>query len=216
MPVLVLSYGGRLRCLSGQSSAKSPSLTLWIGLGVFRAETLRGQEPALMAVVPMERGGSGIADVDLTNAGLLQAKRFGGRHRQVENSIARERTAVINPHKNGSIGLARGHIGITWHGQRPVRRRQSMHVKNFAIGRLAAMEVSAVPGRHPGFLVVRFFLWMIPPPGDLVGLADLVDAAALRQTLSLAPVIPVIILDDISKARPLAEALVAGGLPDIS
>lgn len=39
------------------------------------------------------------------------------------------------------------------------------------------------------------------------------DAAALRQTLSLAPVIPVIILDDISRARSLAEALVAGGLP---
>jgi 2-dehydro-3-deoxyphosphogluconate aldolase/(4S)-4-hydroxy-2-oxoglutarate aldolase len=39
------------------------------------------------------------------------------------------------------------------------------------------------------------------------------DAAALRATLSLAPVIPVIILDDVSKARPLAEALVAGGLP---
>lgn len=39
------------------------------------------------------------------------------------------------------------------------------------------------------------------------------DAAALRQTLSLAPVIPVIVLDDISAARPLAEALVAGGLP---
>ncbi len=39
------------------------------------------------------------------------------------------------------------------------------------------------------------------------------DAAALRQTLSLAPVIPVIILDDVAAARPLAEALVAGGLP---
>lgn len=39
------------------------------------------------------------------------------------------------------------------------------------------------------------------------------DAAALRATLSLAPVIPVIILDDVDKARPLAEALVAGGLP---
>ena len=37
------------------------------------------------------------------------------------------------------------------------------------------------------------------------------DAAALRTTLSLAPVIPVIILDDVSKARPLAEALIAGG-----
>ena len=39
------------------------------------------------------------------------------------------------------------------------------------------------------------------------------DVAALRQTLSLAPVIPVIVLDDVSAARPLAEALVAGGLP---
>ena len=39
------------------------------------------------------------------------------------------------------------------------------------------------------------------------------DAAALRQTLSLAPVIPVIIINDVADARPLAEALVAGGLP---
>lgn len=39
------------------------------------------------------------------------------------------------------------------------------------------------------------------------------DSARLQQTLSLAPVIPVIILDDVSAARPLAEALVAGGLP---
>ena len=34
----------------------------------------------------------------------------------------------------------------------------------------------------------------------------------LREILSLAPVIPVIVLDDVLKARPLAEALVAGGL----
>ncbi len=34
------------------------------------------------------------------------------------------------------------------------------------------------------------------------------DAAALRQTLSLAPVIPVIVLDDVAAAWPLAEALV--------
>lgn len=39
------------------------------------------------------------------------------------------------------------------------------------------------------------------------------DAAALREMLSLAPVIPVIVLDDVEAARPLAEALVAGGLP---
>jgi len=39
------------------------------------------------------------------------------------------------------------------------------------------------------------------------------DAAAIRSILSLAPVVPVIILDDVAKARSLAEALVAGGLP---
>lgn len=39
------------------------------------------------------------------------------------------------------------------------------------------------------------------------------DAEAIRSILSLAPVVPVIILDDVAKARPLAQALVAGGLP---
>jgi len=39
------------------------------------------------------------------------------------------------------------------------------------------------------------------------------DAVALRAILTLAPVIPVIILDDVAAARPMAEALVAGGLP---
>ncbi|RUT34446.1 bifunctional 4-hydroxy-2-oxoglutarate aldolase/2-dehydro-3-deoxy-phosphogluconate aldolase [Arsenicitalea aurantiaca] len=38
------------------------------------------------------------------------------------------------------------------------------------------------------------------------------DVQALRATLSRAPVIPVIVLDDVEAARPLAEALVAGGL----
>jgi 2-dehydro-3-deoxyphosphogluconate aldolase/(4S)-4-hydroxy-2-oxoglutarate aldolase len=39
------------------------------------------------------------------------------------------------------------------------------------------------------------------------------DAVALRAILNLAPVIPVIVLDDLGAAKPLAEALVAGGLP---
>jgi 2-dehydro-3-deoxyphosphogluconate aldolase/(4S)-4-hydroxy-2-oxoglutarate aldolase len=38
------------------------------------------------------------------------------------------------------------------------------------------------------------------------------DAAVLRTMLGIAPVIPVIVLDDVAAARPLAEALVAGGL----
>ncbi len=38
---------------------------------------------------------------------------------------------------------------------------------------------------------------------------------ALEKTLGMAPVIPVLILDDVAAARPLAEALVRGGLPVI-
>jgi len=34
-----------------------------------------------------------------------------------------------------------------------------------------------------------------------------------RQICSLAPVVPVLVIDDLAHARPLAEALVAGGLP---
>ena len=38
------------------------------------------------------------------------------------------------------------------------------------------------------------------------------DSARLKSILSLAPVIPVIVLNDVAAARPLAEALVGGGL----
>lgn len=38
-------------------------------------------------------------------------------------------------------------------------------------------------------------------------------SAAILEICRLAPVIPVLVIDDIAHARPLAEALVAGGLP---
>ena len=39
-------------------------------------------------------------------------------------------------------------------------------------------------------------------------------SARARQICLLAPVIPVLVIDDLAHARPLAEALVAGGLVD--
>ncbi|MDJ0994246.1 MAG: bifunctional 4-hydroxy-2-oxoglutarate aldolase/2-dehydro-3-deoxy-phosphogluconate aldolase [Dinoroseobacter sp.] len=38
-------------------------------------------------------------------------------------------------------------------------------------------------------------------------------SAAARDICNLAPVVPVLVIDDLAHARPLAEALVAGGLP---
>lgn len=39
------------------------------------------------------------------------------------------------------------------------------------------------------------------------------DTAYIRELASLAPIIPVIVVDDVADAIPLAEALVRGGLP---
>lgn len=39
------------------------------------------------------------------------------------------------------------------------------------------------------------------------------QSAAAREIAALAPIIPVLVIDDLAHARPLAEALVAGGLP---
>ena len=38
-------------------------------------------------------------------------------------------------------------------------------------------------------------------------------SARAREICSMAPIVPVLVVKDVSKARPLAEALVAGGLP---
>ncbi|MDG3040095.1 bifunctional 4-hydroxy-2-oxoglutarate aldolase/2-dehydro-3-deoxy-phosphogluconate aldolase [Roseicyclus marinus] len=39
------------------------------------------------------------------------------------------------------------------------------------------------------------------------------QSAATREIAALAPIIPVLVVEDLAHARPLAEALVAGGLP---
>lgn len=39
------------------------------------------------------------------------------------------------------------------------------------------------------------------------------QSAAAAKVCALAPVVPVLVIDDLTHARPLAEALVAGGLP---
>jgi 2-dehydro-3-deoxyphosphogluconate aldolase/(4S)-4-hydroxy-2-oxoglutarate aldolase len=44
-------------------------------------------------------------------------------------------------------------------------------------------------------------------------MTPLAQSAAARDLAALAPIIPVLVIDDLSHAKPLAEALVAGGLP---
>ncbi len=62
-----------------------------------------------------------------------------------------------------------------------MRGGQAFHVEPLAIRSHAAMELRPIPGGDAGFVIARLLLGVKPAPGDLVGLADLVDAAALGQ-----------------------------------
>lgn len=55
----------------------------------------------------------------------------------------------------------------------------------------------------------------MPSTSDTLAPPHPVSAPASRSLLSLAPVVPVVVLDDLAHAVPLARALVAGGLPVI-
>ena len=44
-------------------------------------------------------------------------------------------------------------------------------------------------------------------------MTPVVASAEAERICQLAPVIPVLVVDDVAQARPLAEALIAGGLP---
>ena len=62
--------------------------------------------------------------------------------------------------------------------------RNRIHVEDFAIGGVAAVEIVAVPRGHAHFAVVDIFLRRVFPAGNGIGLADAVDAAALRHRLA--------------------------------
>src|SRR6185437_14017726 len=65
-----------------------------------------------------------------------------------------------------------------------MRGRERIHVEYFAIGRVAAVEIVAVPGGHADRAVIDVLLRQIFAAADHVWLADAVDAAALRHRLA--------------------------------
>lgn len=44
-------------------------------------------------------------------------------------------------------------------------------------------------------------------------MAEAMKSAEIRRLCGLAPIIPVLVIEDLAKARPVAEALIRGGLP---
>ena len=67
---------------------------------------------------------------------------------------------------------------------RRMRGRDRIHVEDFAIGGVAAVEIVAVPGGHADGAVIDVFMRHVFAARHHIGLADPVDAAALGHRLA--------------------------------
>src|SRR5450830_1097256 len=153
--------------------------------GRARARHAFAQGRRQLAVVgALQRRAADIFDLHLGDASAVEAQNLGGLDRQVDDPVADVRPAVVDAHYDraviGQIGDPR--IGRQRHGRMGGRNR--IHVEDFAVGGIAAVEVVAVPGGQADRAVVDVFLRDIFAAADQIGLADPVDAAALWHRLA--------------------------------
>ena len=65
-----------------------------------------------------------------------------------------------------------------------MRSRNPIHVEDFAIGGIAAVEIIAIPGGHADGAVIDILFRDVNPAGHRIRLADPVDAAAFWHRLA--------------------------------
>src|SRR5450631_4563365 len=139
----------------------------------------------LAVVGAFQRRAADIVDLHLGDAFAIEAQNLGGLDRQVDDPVADVRPAVVDAHHDraviGQIGDAR--IGRQRHGR--MRGRNRIHVEDFAVGGIAAVEVVAVPGGQADGAVIHVFLRDIFAAADRIRLTDPVDAAALWHRLAI-------------------------------
>src|SRR5664280_2261549 len=154
--------------------------------GRVRARHAFAQGRRQLAVVgALQRRPADIFDLHLGDAFAVETQNLGGLDRQVDDPVADIGPAVVDAHYDraviGQIGDPR--IGRQRHGR--MRGRNRIHVEDFTVGSIAAVEVVAVPGRQADGAVVDVFLRDIFAAADQIGFADPVDAAALRHRLAI-------------------------------
>ena len=121
------------------------------------------------------RGEAHELDAHARGALALEAELTGRGLREIDQAVADERAAIVDPQFQlpaiGEIGDP--HDARQRQGR--MRRAQAGAVEDLAVRRGAAVERHAVPGRDANPVVTGIELRVVPTPGDLVGLAELVD-----------------------------------------
>src|ERR1019366_7391890 len=154
--------------------------------GRARARHAFAQGRCQLAVVgAFQRRAADIFDLHLGDAFAVEAQNLGGLDRQVDDPVADIGPAVVDAHYDRAVIGQIGDPRIGRQRQRRMRGRNRINVEDFAVGGIAALEVVAVPGGQADGAVVDVFLRDIFAAADQVGLADPVDAAALRHRLAI-------------------------------
>ena len=170
-----------------------------------RLAVARDPHPALareifpfIAVVAVQRRAAKIFHSHRRRAVIAKAEQLGRAPRQIDDAIARVWPTIVDADHDGPAIIEIGHPRIDRQRQRGMRRGETVHIVDFAIGRAAPMEHFAVPGCVADAVVVRIFPRRISEVADLIRLADLINAAAFRHGLA-------------ERHHALAEPLIVAG-----
>ena len=138
-----------------------------------------------MEITAIEWCATGILYPHLGDALVLVAKFLGRASRQVDHSVVRIGPAIIDTDKDCPVVGHVGDIRIGRDRQGRVRRRQRVHVEDFAVGGFAAMKISAVPGAEPHSIIIGIFSGRVPALPNFIGRADFVTAATLGNAVTI-------------------------------
>jgi hypothetical protein len=126
-----------------------------------------------------------ILDLHLRRTGALEVEHLGRRRRYIDDPALGEGAAIVDADDDGAVVAEIGDAHIAGQRQRRMGCCQLAHVVKLAIGRLAAVEGAPVPGSQSNRGVIRIFARLVDLAPDLIGIADLVAAAALRNLFSV-------------------------------
>src|SRR6185312_10949973 len=131
-----------------------------------------------------DRRAADILDLHLRQSVAVEAEQLGGAHRKVDQAVADIGPAIVDAHDNRPVILEIGHAHIRRQRQSRMRRRDGVHVEDFAIGGVAAVKIVAIPGGKASGGVIHVFLRNVSAAADDVRMADPIDAAAFRHRLA--------------------------------
>src|SRR4029079_15112095 len=142
------------------------------GIGGEPSPVLVCGKSLLVAVVAVQWRPAEIFDADIGRPVRPEDEQVGRVGRQIEDPVARIRTAVVDTDNNSPSIREIGYLRIDRQRQGGMRGGEAVHVVDFTVGGATAVEQLAVPGRPTDPVVPRILARRVPGASHLIGVAD--------------------------------------------